>query len=415
MLSKLLLGANVGIIVLLPNTTIHRECVNIQDEQTAYDALEKTSIELNWQNFGFGYFLKSVAGFGSTNSQYWSFWHNDSSDNTFLSSQVGASDYDISTDGHVIGLSLTAFDQTFQPITKPPYSPFELICPEIIAVDVDFYINEDKTSKLELKPLDEFIIKLEIKNTDKEIDIDNLEIEITIKEIDAGDDLTGSEELDLNSDDKEELTFEFEIQFDVEEGNYELEIIIFGKDDEEFIHRKTLSYKLEIEKEKHELLINLDLSNTINCNEESELYIDIKNIGKKDEDVTLEIVNENLGINFYEELELEEGEKERIREKILPIEKGVFDILLKVNYDEKTEEITKQIIVECLEENFKTVQSSEQQTLLQTAFATKEIVLTKNVPTNNYSKATMNFWTFSGLIIFNMILVIVVVLLLRKK
>ena len=59
------LAANVGVIVKLADETTYTDCVNIADGKSAYDAFQQTSLDMSWQNFGFGYFLESVEGVSS--------------------------------------------------------------------------------------------------------------------------------------------------------------------------------------------------------------------------------------------------------------------------------------------------------------------------------------------------------------
>ena len=70
--------------------------------------------------------------------------------------------------------------------------------------------------------------------------------------------------------------------------------------------------ELEVEKEKHDLrLRKLSLNpTTVSCSRTATLSTQIVNLGRDDEDeVTLEILNSQLGVNFRkEDIELEEGD-----------------------------------------------------------------------------------------------------------
>ncbi|MBW2989976.1 cadherin-like domain-containing protein, partial [Candidatus Woesearchaeota archaeon] len=227
--------------------------------------------------------------------------------------------------------------------------------------DLDVKIGGDKDKDLqdndkiseEAGPGDRIEFDIELENlfsSSSDIEIEDIEITVTIKDIDDGDDLEEEAEIEsLDADDTDSVSLEFDVPYIVDEGEYDVIIEAEGDDDtdDENSHEIRWELVLEVKKDKHDLIIkDLSLSpSLVRCNRDTVLEIEAVNIGREDEDdVSIEITNEDLGIEIIEEeIELEEGDTDdsvfeksyrfRISDDVRP---GVYPIQVEVNYGSNT-------------------------------------------------------------------------------
>ena len=135
----------------------------------------------------------------------------------------------------------------------------------------------------------------------EETEIKDIELEVTIVDIDDGDDMdkdTNFGDLDPGDDDFESLTFD--IPLNVEEEKYKVKVEAEGRDNsiERRVHEARKTFFLDIEKESHELTISkYKLIGPVSCNARTGLDLELINTGSNDED---EVVTECCGANFYE-------------------------------------------------------------------------------------------------------------------
>jgi hypothetical protein len=238
----------------------------------------------------------------------------------------------------------------------------------------DKNIKNNSKIKQDAKPGDEIEFKIKVKNTytkDEDLDIENIEVRITIKDIDDGDDLEEeSSEFDLDAQDDKKLTLKFKIPYNVDEDNYDVEIEVKGEDENNTEHELIWNLQLEIDKEKHEVIIKrADLSpTTLICNKKSNLNVEIINIGSNDEDdVKLEIKSTKLGIDSTTmDIELSEDPDDNMYDKRIPISltndfvAGIYPIFIKLYRDSKLDDSKtvnlivkdcKQAVIEKVEED----------------------------------------------------------------
>jgi hypothetical protein len=177
----------------------------------------------------------------------------------------------------------------------------------------DKNINEGETISKDAKPGSEVKFDIEVENLftrEEDIDIEDIEITVTIEDIDDGDDLKEeSDEFDLSANKDKGKKIIFNIPYEVEEDSYDVIIDIRGKDENKIIHEIEWEIKLDVKKEKYNLkIMKSELKeDTISCGQTSSLSMNILNLGSKDEEeVKLIINNEELNL-FYEKIfELEE-------------------------------------------------------------------------------------------------------------
>ncbi len=216
--------------------------------------------------------------------------------------------------------------------------------------------NNTKIRK-EVKPGSDVEFKIEIKNRftkEENLEIEDIEVQVTIEDIDDGDDLEEeSNGFDLDWGDDDTVKIEFNIPLEIDEDIFDVIIYIEGEDDNGTTHTIKWILELEVEKDKHDIIIRkLNLNPTsLSCTRAATLDTGIINLGRNDEDrVTLEISNQELGINFrQEDIELKEGTNENTYEKALAIrvrdsqEAGIYPITANVYYDDNILDDSKTI------------------------------------------------------------------------
>jgi len=411
-------AANVGVVVLLADGTIYTDCVTINDGQSAYDAFQKTTLDMVWQNFGFGYFLESVEGVASDAGagKYWSFWHIDSAGTDFEAAMVGASDYEISTDDKVIGLSYTAFDASFNPITNPPFYGYDNLCPNKMSVSkVQAVVDSDSESvdegdRIEVKPGSKLVIVIKIKNLDEELELENVEVEGVIEEIDDGDNLEAeSDSVDIDEDEKEEVELEFDIPLDADDDEYDLILTITGEG--ELPYREIITYEVEVEKEKHELVTKVPDSKSVSCGGYITMDVKVSNIGQEDEEVTIQVTNADLSVDLVRDLELDEAdiETKSFTVRVPSTAEGEYVLETIVSYYDETDTHHTTLTVDCEEE--------EQTNVQQTLFGREESSFQEDsefTEEKENIKGSINVSYIALLIIVNVVLISLITFLVRK-
>jgi uncharacterized membrane protein len=166
-------------------------------------------------------------------------------------------------------------------------------------------------------PGDKVVFTGDIENLfsdDEDIEIEDVEIEIIIESIDdeGDDDLEDSEDVgDIEADDEESFSIEFNVPEDVEEGDYDVIITIEAEDENGAKHSVEWELTLQIEKDKHDVQITkASVSpSKVSCSRNIKVDVELKNQGRSDEDeivlliesADLEIENEDTSIEEIEE------------------------------------------------------------------------------------------------------------------
>lgn len=143
----------------------------------------------------------------------------------------------------------------------------------------------------------EFEVKVENLFTDEEdVRIKDIKVEITIKEIEEGeDDLEETfAEFDLDPEDNKKATILFSIPLEVDAKSHDVMIEVTGEDDNDIKHKEEFLLELEVEKKSHDVIIKTaEFSpSTARCSEFVSLNVGIINFGESEEDdVEIEAVN----------------------------------------------------------------------------------------------------------------------------
>lgn len=218
---------------------------------------------------------------------------------------------------------------------------------QIKDVDVTSEARED-----EAKPNELVTISFEVENDGDDEDIEDIDATVYFDrsgskmEDDNGNEIEFDFNLDTIRAEKSKTTeFSFRIPFDVTDGHvYDVVVEVEGKNE---TNRAKLtdtdsSESFTIIKDRHDLIFyRLDISpTTLNCGGALNVHYDIRNIGEKDEDANLSIVNSIFGINVAESFSLESDydednkwEKSHVFDIPSNIAPGTYGLTVNLVYD----------------------------------------------------------------------------------
>ena len=239
-------------------------------------------------------------------------------------------------------------------------------------------LQNGETIDEEAQPGDAIEFRVEVKNnftSAEDLEIEDVVVEVTIEEIDDGDDLEEeSSEFDLDAGDDKRGTIRFEVPLEVEEDTYTVVIRAEGDDENNTNQEIEMRLKLEVEKENHLLKITrASLSPAeVSCNRKNvQLATTIINIGNEDEeDVKVQVLNSDLGVDIEEnagELQAEPNEEESRFSNVYSFsvpndaEAGSYPIVVRTLYDDdrrRAEETATLTVNDC----GTTVTSEEEET-----------------------------------------------------
>ncbi len=157
--------------------------------------------------------------------------------------------------------------------------------------------------------------------------------------------------LDPGADDS--ATFRFTIPDCAEEDNFDLDIRVEGKDEDgtEYAIDETLI--IHVDKKPSEVTLDLfqPEPQTLDCEDRTfSIAVEAHNIGSLDEDAGLLVINNDLGINRFEFMDLRTGswtDEDTMFEKTYTftvdedIEAGEYDIRAEVEYNNNNDEVKR--------------------------------------------------------------------------
>ena len=283
---------------------------------------------------------------------------------------------------------------------------------KLIFSDVDVKVGSKTSKNLEdgdtiddeAEPGDTVEFRVEVKNnftSAEDLDIEDIVVEVTIGEIDDGDDLEEeSSEFDLRADRDKRVTLKFGVPLEVEEDNFDVIIRAEGEDENGTDHEVEMRLKLEVEKENHLLKVTrASLSPAeVSCNRRNvQLATTIINIGSEDEeDVSVQVLSSDLGIDSREdigELTAEPNEDESRFSKVYSFsvpndaEAGSYPIILRALYDSdrrRAEETSTLTVSDCATARQETMGTGE-----ETKTAEEEEDVTVITPTTGRTTASV--------------------------
>lgn len=159
----------------------------------------------------------------------------------------------------------------------------------------DVTVNGRTENKLQ--PGEENEIEAVVKNI-LGVKIEDITVKVTVKDIDEEDLDATSEEFDLNSGRTNEKGAAVLLPFNLDKETYTVEIEVTGTDTNGADHLTKTTRQIDVERRTHQLVLNkVDLPSSLSCNLNPVLTVEIKNIGKSDEeDVTLKVTSRTLNI-----------------------------------------------------------------------------------------------------------------------
>lgn len=247
---------------------------------------------------------------------------------------------------------------------------------KLVFSDVDVNVGGKSSKNLvdgetiddEAEPGDTVEFRIEVANnftSAEDLEIQDITIDVTIEEIDDGDDFDEeSSEFDLRPGREKRVTLKFEVPLEVEEDSFNVLIHAEGEDENGTTHEVDMDLTLDVDKETHKLIITRKTLSPaeVACGRKNvQVGVTVINIGNEDEeDVVFELSNSDLGVNIREdvgELTAEPNEEESRFSKTysfnLPsdVEEGSYPITLRALYDNdrrRAEDTVTLTVNECL-------------------------------------------------------------------
>ncbi|MDP3765892.1 MAG: hypothetical protein Q8R04_05250 [Nanoarchaeota archaeon] len=209
--------------------------------------------------------------------------------------------------------------------------------------------------------------RIEVKNNftnAEDLDIEDISVEVTIEEVDDGDDLDEeSSDFDLKAGRDKKVTLKFQLPIEIDEDTFDVTIHAEGDDENGTNQEADMTLKLEVNKENHLLKITRkSLSPAeVSCNRKNvQFSTTVINIGNEDEeDVTFQVLNSDLGIDLKDDvgdLDAEPNEDESRFSKTYSFnvpndaEAGSYPITLRASYDsdrKKAEDTSTLTVSDC--------------------------------------------------------------------
>lgn len=328
----------VGVVVSFPDNSVYGQCLEVAAGTNGYDLLQKTGLSLLWAGPStFGHMLCRINGVGDEVSgnacqysgKYWGLLL--AKDNAWNYLPVGfdggsacwngeANSYDghyCAEEGDLLGFRYGAYGEL------PDFHSFDEVCNSLILEDITIEVDGDKESADEkggsvtAKPASTLNFKIELKNNypaNGELEVSDIEAELTIENIDDGDDL----EEDVSFDDLEEgedTTEEMEVILPllIADEEFKVELRITAETSTGLNLEQIINYPLKIDKERHDIVISrAELESEESCpGNSNRLIVELTNLGEKDEEeVTLLIRSDPLGLSLSQTLDLDAGADE---------------------------------------------------------------------------------------------------------
>ncbi len=389
-----------GIVIEVESETYY-SCVDIESGDSVYNVLDNLdekrndiSMTIDGELTG-TYYLRTINGLShkTVDGKYygWNFFVTNVDNNDFTDPpeiapgwNMGIGDYKITKEESIgITYSYTIYnlDWTIDVSPeKPSFLSYDQLCNNLKIKNVDFYVDGDKESgTIKVEPNSKLEVRVELENLySKEMDVEINGVLVTalLDGIDDGEYIEEeAEDFDLNPGKSKTAKIEFEIPLEVEEGEYDLEILVEAEDDAKTEYGLREDFKVEVDKKSHELMFTrLELSKEeLECDRQSNVDVSLVNIGTKEEDVVLQIVNSDLGLNVKKEFTLSEepfDDDSRFSE-LIPIKinnevkAGEYSITVKASYNKGNDEVkeTLNLVVKDCDNNI--VEETEEEEVVE--------------------------------------------------
>lgn len=237
-----------------------------------------------------------------------------------------------------------------------------------VRVDVDgkqtTLENDPSQGKDEVKDIkrgDELTITVEAESNYRDKDDTDIEsVEIDVESLDSDLDIDESEDLnDLSPDDTDEISVDYAIEKDVDDGSYDVQFRLQGTDEHGARHGAILTHEFKVEVESDEITIQEMLFSPAQslCSDETvSLIVNIENTGRDNQrrpSVKVEAPRLNFQKRVYDDTigELDEGDETSVTFAV-PIpdrsDKGKESIPFQVTsyYDRATESDSESLLLD---------------------------------------------------------------------
>lgn len=307
---------------------------------------------------------------------------------------------------------------------------------DITKVKIDGAENDED----ELRVGEKFTVKVYIENN-ANFDIEDIDLDVRIID-DDGDEIEDEDGVNLQEDSSFDLDegdnqkdlsendyiFTFTLPYELDDGDdftVLVEVEGYNADNNSMrvrdVHNTTT---IEIEKPKHEIMLKSlkFLDSRVSCTDNAKLSLKVMNVGRKDEEVKLEIYNTELGFWIDDEFELDkdyyDDDNEHSETYTLymldNIKPGSYQVNVKMTYDDGDEDITETetlTIEECKKVSQTTPTKAKEKEIdlkpLSSIADTGEIVTARQVERSSF-RDTEEYWMMliiaviflSGAIIF---------------
>lgn len=235
---------------------------------------------------------------------------------------------------------------------------------KLLITDVDVKVDgkSDKnldfgdSIKHEAEPGDTVQFQIETKNnftSAEDLKIEDIEMTVTIQNIDDGDDIDkDAKEFKLRDGKDKKQKIEFNIPLAVDEDNFDVLIEVTGDDENGTTHEVQYELELEVDKKSNEVkfLRNSLTPSEVKCGRNAQLSTTVINTGSSDEeDAALEVANTDLGVNFRETFDLSNepfDDDSKFRKTFsftIPqdVAAGIYPIKSTVSFDDGSDTETK--------------------------------------------------------------------------
>lgn len=174
-------------------------------------------------------------------------------------------------------------------------------------------IDRGDSKKFNLIGKNSISFDVEVKNnfaSSDNIEIRDVEITVTIRDIDDGDDLDeSSSEFDVREDKRTRKTLTIELPDEIDSDDFSVDVEASGRDENGVSHSDRFSFSIDVERKDNDVRIT-DVSLNpvqVNCGSSANLAIRITNYGRDDEDnVILEVKSSLLDRDILEEFRVEQ-------------------------------------------------------------------------------------------------------------
>lgn len=434
-------ASQLCVIVYYPDETADGRCINVNEGADGKEVLEKTGFDLLWTpDSMFGQMLCKINGIGTNvagsvchyDGEFWNFVLKDgdkwghspvglNGGNECWNRDFSFSDWDkivhyCAKDNDLIGFAFGAAGAS----------------PDMLKIkEVTIRVDGKKSSAdkaggtiKEVYPQSKIQVEVKLKNLypkDTNIGIQNIKVQGVMEGINDGNDLDDeSGDINLDAEEDDTATLNFNIPLEVKDDSYDFILTISGKDEKGIGYKKELKYNLKLQKEKYDLkFLKTEISpESVKCSGTVILDLSLANIGTKNEDVKLTVLNSDLGLNIEENFTLDKdpfGDGSKFRKQyelhVNNVKEGSYPIVIKAdNGNKNIEETVNLAVTKC--------QSNTKEDVGITVVR-KPTVATQEKPSVNKTPRLMNNYgsliLLSGILFVCLIVFIITAILIFRK